>query len=137
MQQEDKSLEIHKFDLANQDRFAAIVLDRYASEVFYHPIKSLNRVGVLFAFLPLTRLKTTTTQQKPTPSPHQKTSDDYRFWLLTEPFSISGEIRQDNAKQRSVVQCWENSLEHYTECRTEPHDALQHVTRGVMSVITQ
>lgn len=46
-------------------------------------------------------------------------------------------IRQDNAKQRSVVQCWEKSLEDYTECRTEPHDALQHVIRGVMSVITQ
>lgn len=51
-------------------------------------------------------------------------------------WNISREIRQDNAKQRSVVQR-KRELIRAVQPGRKPHDALQHVIRGVVSVITQ
>lgn len=51
-------------------------------------------------------------------------------------WSISREIRQDNAKQRSVVQR-KRELIRAAQPGRKPQEALQHVIRGVVSVITQ
>lgn len=56
--------------------------------------------------------------------------------LLIELFSISREITQDNEKQRSVVQCWGNSLEH-GQHGEKSHNALECVIRVGVSVITK
>lgn len=108
-----------------QDRFSAISLDRYTSGInagFYHPIDSLNsKAGTVCSpgFL-LDK------------NPSVITADT-RSWL-SRSVSVG---KLDKTMQNSAVWCKARQLIRTLPHRKKPHDALQHVTGGVIGVILQ